>query len=111
MDIFEYQDEDADSSVYELSIAERLNLEIVNYQKFPMSRLAGEFCILAWWKSNENNFPILSKLARTVLAIPPSSSKPESDFSGAGYVKSQRRYNLSPDSLDKLLTTKLNLGK
>ena len=37
-------------------------------------------CILGWWNFHKKRFPILSSLARLVLAIPASSAKSEQTF-------------------------------
>jgi hypothetical protein len=42
------------------------------------------FDILAWWKGQSSRFPILSRLARDVLAIPISIVASESAFSTSG---------------------------
>jgi hypothetical protein len=43
------------------------------------------FSILLWWKlKGAPTFPIMSRVARSVLCIPASSSKLESNFSDAG---------------------------
>jgi len=44
------------------------------------------FDILRWWKINVERFPILSKLARDVLAIPISTVASKSAFSTSGRV-------------------------
>jgi hypothetical protein len=41
--------------------------------------------ILYWWKTNEMMFPLLAKIARTILAIPSSSAKSERVLS-TGYI-------------------------
>nr|GLL21398.1 zinc finger BED domain-containing protein RICESLEEPER 2-like [Ipomoea trifida] len=43
--------------------------------------VTSEFDALAWWKSHELKFSILSKLARDVLAIPISTVASEATFS------------------------------
>ena len=42
--------------------------------------------ILAWWKTNSIRFPILSQVARDVIAIPVSTVASESVFSMGGHV-------------------------
>lgn len=41
---------------------------------------------LEWWKSNESNFPILSKLAKRYLCVPASSAESERFFSNASQI-------------------------
>ena len=45
-----------------------------------------KFDLLGWWKANSTKFPILSKLARHVLAMPISTVASESAFSTGGRV-------------------------
>jgi hypothetical protein len=45
-----------------------------------------KFNILAWWKGQSFRFPILSTLARDVLAIPISTVASESAFSTGGRI-------------------------
>ncbi|KAF0905092.1 hypothetical protein E2562_000895 [Oryza meyeriana var. granulata] len=42
-----------------------------------------DFDILEWWKDNANRFPVLSRMARDLLAIPISTVASESAFSTA----------------------------
>ena len=42
--------------------------------------------ILNWWKLNASNYPILSKMARDILAIPISTVASESAFSTSGCI-------------------------
>lgn len=107
LDIFDDCDEIEKQT---LDPIQNLKDEIILYRNFPFKKIQNqEFDILFWWKNHQQNFKLLSKIARTVLATPPSSAKPEGDFSGASYVKSQRRYNLSPDSLSELISTRANM--
>lgn len=101
VDIFDM--EPTDESTFE----EKLRIEMENYNVIRIEAKK-DFDILMWWKNHQNIFPIISKVARTLLAIPCCSSKPESDFSVAGYLKSSRRYNLAPDILDDMLVVKSN---
>jgi len=49
---------------------------------------------LQWWKTRELKFPILSKMAKTYLAIPASSTDSERLFSTAGIILTHRRNRL-----------------
>ncbi|XP_031122619.1 zinc finger BED domain-containing protein RICESLEEPER 2-like [Ipomoea triloba] len=63
------------------------------------------FDILRWWKINAVRFPILSKLARDVLAIPISTVASESAFSTSGRVLDPFRSSLTPKIVEALVCT------
>lgn len=65
--------------------------------------------LLYWWSSRENTFPLLSKVARKILAIPSSNAASERNFSSAGRKMEPRRNLLSPENLDELLFLYSNL--
>jgi hypothetical protein len=58
---------------------------------------------LQWWKSHEIQFPSLSKLARTVLAIPGSSVSVERVFNVGRDMIGLRRHALGSDSTSSLM--------
>lgn len=63
------------------------------------------FDILRWWKINSERFPILSKLARVVLAIPISNVASESAYSTSGSVLDPFRSSLTPKIVEALVCT------
>ena len=63
----------------------------------------GPFDILRWWKMNADRFPILSILARDVLAVPISTVASESAFSTRGRVLDCFRSSLTPKLLEALI--------
>lgn len=65
--------------------------------------VATEFDALAWWKSQELKFKILSKLARDVLAIPISTVASEATFSAGTRVLDPYRSRLSSDVVEVLI--------
>ena len=52
--------------------------------------------ILKWWKRHERVLPLLSNIAKRVLAIPASSAKSERVFSTGGNVVTKKRNSLAP---------------
>ncbi|KAF7134784.1 hypothetical protein RHSIM_Rhsim08G0083100 [Rhododendron simsii] len=64
-----------------------------------------DFDILLWWKNNSNKYPILSQLARDVLAMPVSTVASESAFSTGGCVLDPFRSSLSPSMVETLVCT------
>lgn len=64
-----------------------------------------KFNILEWWKVNSSRFPVLSHLARDVLAIPISTVASESAFSTGGRILDQFRSSLTPFMVQALVCT------
>ncbi|KAF7841996.1 zinc finger BED domain-containing protein RICESLEEPER 2-like [Senna tora] len=61
------------------------------------------FDILKWWKSKTVKYPILSRIARDVLAIPISTVSSESAFSTGGQVLDPFRSSLNPTTVESLI--------
>lgn len=78
------------------------------------NRLENELCgfenineevsdVLLFWKTNENTYPTLAKIAEVILAKPATSAKSESAFSVAGALISSRRSTIHPLRAEKTL--------
>ena len=65
--------------------------------------------IFAWWRQNQDKFPILLKLFKRFNSAPPGSHEVERLFSRAGYIDNDRRNLLLPETLEKLLFLNVNL--
>ncbi|KAH9750902.1 BED-type domain-containing protein [Citrus sinensis] len=72
-------------------------------EKIAKSNLGTKFDILLWWRVNSANYPILSSIARDVLAIPVSTVASESAFSTGGCILDQYRSSLTPDMVEALV--------
>ncbi|KAI8574511.1 hypothetical protein RHMOL_Rhmol01G0360200 [Rhododendron molle] len=77
-----------------------LDLESVNVNDML------DFDVLAWWKRNEDKYPVLSIMARDLLTPPVSTVASESAFSAGSRVLDERRNRLAPDILDCLICLK-----
>ena len=63
------------------------------------------FEILTWWKVNSPRFPILSLMAKDLLAIPISTVASESVFSTSGRVLDSYRSSLGDKTVECLICT------
>ncbi|KAJ3697371.1 hypothetical protein LUZ61_001076 [Rhynchospora tenuis] len=67
------------------------------------------FDILAWWKVNASRYPILSLIAKDVLAMSVSTVPSESAFSTGGRILDPFRSSLSPKTVETLVLCKLDI--
>ncbi|GJW83190.1 zinc finger BED domain-containing protein RICESLEEPER 2-like protein [Tanacetum coccineum] len=56
--------------------------------------------VLGFWKTKENQFPVLSRMALDILSVQASSVASESAFSTSGRILSIRRTRLTAESLE-----------
>ena len=61
------------------------------------------FDILKWWKDNENRFPVLSRMARDLLAVPIPTVASESAFSSSRRILDDFRSSLTPTMVERLI--------
>ena len=76
-------------------------VEIERFMSLPA--LKQDQNTLLWWKRNAEEYPHLSKLAKTFLCIPATSVPAERVFSSAGLIVSSLRSSLSADNVDMLI--------
>jgi hypothetical protein len=64
------------------------------------------FDILAYWKDKTDRYPIVSQIARDLMAIQVSTVASESAFSGAGRVLDPYRNRLDPKMVQAFVCSK-----
>ena len=78
-------------------------MEMVAFQVY--NSLDTQFDSLLWWKVNSSKYPILSQIARDVLAIPVSTVASKSAFSTGGRILDEYRSSMTPDLVEALILT------
>lgn len=58
---------------------------------------------LAFWRTHQENYPILSQVARRLFSYQATSVPSERLFSSAGYCIWDRRTSLNPDKIDMMM--------
>ena len=84
-----------------LTEEQRANAEVTAY--LQEDALDGDSDPLAWWKANENRFPLMAKIASKYLCICATSSPSERVFSTAGNVVTPLRSLLKPEKVNMLV--------
>uniref|UniRef100_A0A0A9E365 HAT C-terminal dimerisation domain-containing protein n=1 Tax=Arundo donax TaxID=35708 RepID=A0A0A9E365_ARUDO len=81
--------------------------DLDKYMAEPLLRVPSDkFDVLSWWKTHQEVYPILSLLARDVLAVQVSTVASESAFSAGGRVVDPFRSRLEPEMVEALVCTK-----
>lgn len=75
-------------------------------ERRPREKEGDTFDILDWWKHNSVKYPVLSRVAQDVLAMPVSTVASESAFSTGGRILDPFRSSLSPLMVERLVCTK-----
>lgn len=107
MDLSEAMDSEYERHMQEeSSLVSKSELERYWLEACEDSKIFGDKCdVLFWWKSNSLKYPILSRMARDVLAIPVSTVASESAFSTGGRILDPYRTSLSPKVAEALICT------
>ncbi|KAK1441173.1 hypothetical protein QVD17_07013 [Tagetes erecta] len=79
--------------------------ELKRYLLEPRVTYNKRFDILMWWKQNAIRFPIVSRMAKDILAIQISTVASESAFSTSGRVLDPYRTRLSSNIVEALVCT------
>ena len=87
----------------ELGIGGSSKTELKIYLSESTIEEEASFNILKWWKLNSERFPVLSILARDMLAVPISTVASKSTFSTGGRVLNCFRSSLTPKVVEALI--------
>jgi len=79
--------------------------ELDKYMAEPLLK-QNPFDILSYWTNNTDKYPILSQIARDMMAIQVSTVASESVFSGAGWIIDPYRNRLDLEIVQALICTK-----
>lgn len=82
-----------------------LHNELDGYINSKCVKRTDNFDILVWWKNNSSQYPILSTMAKDILAIPVSTVASESAFSTGGRVIETYRTSLKEEMAEALICT------
>ncbi|KAL0315170.1 UNVERIFIED_CONTAM: putative AC9 transposase [Sesamum calycinum] len=77
--------------------------ELLQYLSEPHEKRDEAFDILNWWKTNSSRYPVLSRVARDVLATPVSTIASEQAFSTSGRLLDPYKSSLDPKTVEALI--------
>jgi hypothetical protein len=101
------EDDELENFLYESSGHDATNLnELEKYMADPPLRLSGQFDILAWWKNQTNEYPVLSKITHDLLVVQVSTVASEAAFSAGGRVVDPFRSRLEPEMVEAFICMK-----
>ncbi|KAL1563788.1 zinc finger BED domain-containing protein RICESLEEPER 1-like isoform X1 [Salvia divinorum] len=92
-----------DKFLYETSQSQCMSSDLEKYLEEPVFPRNCDFSILNWWKVHTPRYPILSVMARDILAMPVSTLGPEVAFSNGGRTLDQDHSSLTPDTREALI--------
>lgn len=84
---------------------DELDVYLKESVEYPKLMDGTEYDVLSWWKLNSPKFPVLSRVARDVLAMQVSSVASESAFSTSGRVLDPSRSCLTHFMIEVLMCT------
>ncbi|XP_042467417.1 zinc finger BED domain-containing protein RICESLEEPER 2-like [Zingiber officinale] len=101
-----YNWDDFDEYCAKVETSETKRSELVDHLekgRLKKNEIPKIFSCLEWWRMNRMQYPILSKIAADILAIPVSSMASKATFSAGTRVIDSYRSSLSPDTVQTLL--------
>ncbi|KAH6768990.1 hypothetical protein C2S51_014326 [Perilla frutescens var. frutescens] len=75
--------------------------ELEAYFTADFEYIDAEFDVLKWWSRRTMSFPIMSLIARDVLAVPASTASVNQTFCLGGYALDERQSTINPQDLEK----------
>jgi hypothetical protein len=96
-------DDDYDTRSIEYSLPMNQSDELSRYLSMKINMNDYAYDVLNFWKSNTDQLPCLSQVARQVHSIPATSAGVERQFSIAGLTLTSRRASLEPAQLDNVI--------
>ncbi|KAK9910986.1 hypothetical protein M0R45_034916 [Rubus argutus] len=107
--VYEGLDDEILSNMVQEQIEEHHGMLSNEVDKYLADRqvnaLSKGFDVATWWKGNASAFPILSKLAKDIFAIPCSTVASENAFSLGKRVVEPFRSSLTPQMVEALVCT------
>ena len=97
---------DFDQYCDEVETSEPHKSELVDYLDKPRQKIGedlDEFDCLGWWKINRISYPVLSRIACDILAIPITTVASEATFSAGTRVIDTYRAALHPETVQVLM--------
>jgi hypothetical protein len=82
--------------------------EVLRYYNYPLNAEDLKMSPIKFWVKYENVFPRLSQLSRMVHSVPATNLSSERNFNYAGLTLTDRRSNLDPEKVDKILFIRSN---
>lgn len=105
--LMENEDDEFQNYLHELKDYDQVESnELDKYMSEPLLKHSGQFDILSWWRGRVAEYPILTQIARDVLAIQVSTVASESAFSAGGRVVDPYRNRLGSEIVEALICTK-----
>jgi hypothetical protein len=86
-----------------------LQLEMARYYNSQNPPLTVD--VLNWWKEHEREYPLMSKAAKKILCIQPTSCSSERTFSTGGKTVTQYRTKLDSENVHMIVYCKENMPK
>jgi hAT family C-terminal dimerisation region len=100
-------DDDEQKNNADIIADQQIKSELLGYDMYKCGDadkiILHDHGLLFWWKIKQGDFPVISRVVRSVLAVPASSAKSECNFSDAGNTMTKKRNQLDPTKLDDLM--------